>query len=281
MGAESTELLEAIERFKGRLSARVAIIASSIETDPLGNIVSTPENIARVGELIARMKDEFVDDELLEAVNAYIESLDDVLRGVLESFAEFDGVDPDVLGAIAQQYKGEVGSWLLNPSTYQRALWLPLTNGIILATAQGVPIENTMEALVQTTNEAPVSEEVKGTVESTPILLERTQVAAAAEQTGSQFFYFQGRPIKSTRKWCRDREGKYWHIEEVKQWGRDAANGKEWEGMVEGTNEQTIFIHLGGWFGDRNSCRHILVPVPRSRVPEEDLARMREKGLIE
>jgi hypothetical protein len=50
--------------------------------------------------------------------------------------------------------------------------------------------------------------------------------------------------------------------------------------MVEGTNEQTIFVHLGGWFGERNSCRHLLIPQLQFAVPEEDLARMREKGLL-
>jgi hypothetical protein len=118
-------------------------------------------------------------------------------------------------------------------------------------------------------------------VESAPLMLQRTATAAVAEQVQAEFFLYQGRPIKTTREFCAEREGKYWHREEIKQWGRDAAAGDGWDGMVEGTNEQTIFLHLGGWYGARNSCRHVLLPVPRLQVAQEDLDRMREKGLID
>jgi hypothetical protein len=117
-------------------------------------------------------------------------------------------------------------------------------------------------------------------VASIPSAVQRAQTAAASEKAGIVFYRFQGRPIDSTRPWCRAREGKVWHIEEIRQWGRDAAAGQGWDGMVEGTNEQTIFTYLGGWYGNRSACRHVLVPVLPSRVPAEDMERIRDKGLL-
>jgi hypothetical protein len=276
----SQELLDAIAAFQGRLSTRIAIIASSIETDSSGNISSTPENIARVGELVARMKAEFIDEEFADAVNAYVDSLDSVTADVIRLFDEFTGIDEGVLNAIRDRYKNETATYLTDPNSYENSIWKPVTNSIILGTAIGALLGDTVESVVNVTTEATASADVEAVTVSAPLMLQRTETAAAAEQTGAKFFLFQGRPIKTTRPWCREREGKYWHIEEIKEWGRKAASGDGWDGMVEGTNEQTIFVHLGGWFGERNSCRHLLIPQLQFAVPEEDLARMREKGLL-
>jgi len=276
----SKDLLDAIAKFQVRLSGRIGIISASIETDSRGNIISTPENIARVGEVVARMKAEFMDDEFADAVKKYVDSLDSTTASVIKAFDAFTGIDKGVLNAIRDRYKRETALYLTSAGTYEAALWQPITNGIILGTATGAPIEGTITSIVNIAAEAPVVSQVEAVTVSAPLMLPRTQTAAAADKTGAQFFYFQGRPIKTTRAWCREREGKYWHIEEIRKWGRDAANGDGWDGMVEGTNEQTIFVHLGGWFGERNSCRHTLVPILQSAVPESDLARMREKGLL-
>jgi hypothetical protein len=106
-------------------------------------------------------------------------------------------------------------------------------------------------------------------------LKELDEKASAAFPDWMEFFLYQGRPIGSTRSFCRERAGKYWHREEIKEWGRNA-KFKPWKGMHKGTNEANIFLLKGGY-----ACRHLLVPVSRQRVPAEDLERMRAKGLIQ
>ena len=273
-------LLLAVDQFRSRLSARLTALAGAIETSEDGRIVASAANIARVGELIAAMKTEFLDDEFVEAVTSYIESLDSVTTDVISAFDKFDGVDDEVLKAISRKYKQEAAALLINPETYTDSLWKPAADRLVYAAATSEPLDVALSGVGETIAIAPMASQVEAVTVSAPLMLQRTQTAAAAEQTGAKFFYFQGRPIATTRSWCRAREGKYWHIEEIRQWGRDAANGDGWDGMVEGTNEQTIFVHLGGWFGERNSCRHTLVPILQSAVPESDLARMREKGLL-
>lgn len=279
--AAAEALLMAIEDFRSRLSQRVLTIASGIETDSAGRIVSSPANIARVDELISAMKGEFLDVEFVEAVTTYVESMDSVTAQVSRSFDAFDGLDEDVLTAISRRYKLETAAAITDPETYARALWSPMADRLIYAVATAEVLRNALSGASDTVTTDAIVAPVAPIVESAPIMMQRAETAAAIEQVGAEFFFFQGRPIKSTRRWCKEREGKYWHIEEIREWGRQAKAGKEWDGMVEGTDENTIFIHLGGWFGLRNSCRHILVPVLRSAVPKEDLDRMREKGLIE
>lgn len=278
--AAAEALLQAVAEFNTRLSTRITAIASGIETDANGRIVSSSSNIARVGELIAAMKAEFLDQEFIDAVTLYVESLDSVTANVVSGFDGFEGLDEEVLNAISRRYKQEAANTLTNPDTYDASIWQTAASGLIYGAATGALLDATLGSLGEAVAGSNMVSDVEAVTVSAPLMLQRTGTAAAAEQTGAKFFLFQGRPIKTTRPWCREREGKYWHIEEIKEWGRKAAKGDGWDGMVEGTNEQTIFVHLGGWFGERNSCRHILVPQLQFAVPEEDLTRMREKGLL-
>ena len=104
---------------------------------------------------------------------------------------------------------------------------------------------------------------------------ELDEKAKQAFSDSMEFFLYQGRPIKTTRSFCRDRLNKYWHRKEIEEWGRNASCAP-WKGMHKGTNDVNIFLLRGGY-----SCRHGFLPVPRISVPPEDLERMRSKGLIE
>jgi hypothetical protein len=276
----ATRLNEALLKFAPRLSARIQRIAAGIETEG-GRVKSTPENLASIAALVAAMRNDFIDDELVEAITEYVESFDSISQDVLDAFGDFDDLDPDLVAAIDRTFKQQAAGLLLSPETYERSLWNTVANGMIYAVAVGGPVIDMLGSIDNIVESGAVTQATAGIVESAPLMLQRTATAAVAESVGAEFFFYQGRPIKTTREFCRDREGKYWHREEIKQWGRDAARGDGWDGMVEGTNEQTIFLHLGGWYGDRNSCRHVILPIPRIGVPEEDLDRMREKGYIE
>lgn len=154
-----------------------------------------------------------------------------------------------------------------------------LTDALLTGIVTGSTLEDIAEGMVLAAARTAVDADTEGLVRSTPTIMQRAQTVAAAESGGVEFYLYQGRPIDSTREFCRDREGHVWHVEEIRQWGRDAAAGDGWEGMVEGTDERTIFTHLGGWYGRRRACRHVLVPVLRSAVPENDKARMVSAGL--
>jgi predicted transcriptional regulator len=276
----ATRLNEALLRFAPRLSARIQRIAAGIETEG-GRVKSTPENLAAIASLVAAMRNDFIDDELVEAITDYVQSFDTISQDILDAFEDFDNFDPEFVAGIDRTFKQQTAGLLLSPDTYERSLWNNVANGMIYAAAVGSPVTDMLQSLDNIVESGAVTQATEGIVESAPLMLQRTATAAVAEQVGAEFFFYQGRPLKTTRDFCREREGRYWHREEIKQWGRDAAAGNVWDGVVEGTNEQTIFLHLGGWYGARNSCRHVLIVVPRIGVPEEDLARMRAKGLID
>lgn len=83
---------------------------------------------------------------------------------------------------------------------------------------------------------------------------------------------FVGGLIETSREFCIDKDGKYFHVSEVKLWPRQEA---PWDGMLPGTNKYTIATNLGGY-----ACRHILEYVAASKVPQSVKDRARRKGFV-
>lgn len=272
-----TPIFDAIEALKGRLSANVSALIAQLDTVG-GKLVTSKENLALVTEIISQVKNTMFDDQFIEAVAEYLNSFDAVGIDAVKAMESFGTIDPAITDAIVQQYKLINASEILTPSTYSDSVFAPIANDLLLGIATGALVNTVINAATSRLDN--LSAPVDALVGSSGVTLQRTLTTTISEQVGVKFFYYQGRPIRTTREFCREREGHVWHLEEVKQWGRDAAAGNGWPGMVEGTDQTSIFVHLGGYYGNRMSCRHVLVPVDIMDVPPEDLARMKRKGLV-
>lgn len=272
-------LTAALEALTARAAARLAAVAGVLATDANGRVIQSADNVRRISAAINEASRTLFDDQYISDIADYMEGLNDVSSAVSSSFRAF-GVDDAVLEEIAQRTKASMLHDLTSPSSFRRLLG-SMADQMTMAVVTGSKVSALTAGIRKAVDTTGVDASVKQAAESAPAMMQRAQTAAAAESAGIVFYRFQGRPIKTTRPWCREREGRVWHIEEIREWGRKAAAGDGWDGMVEGTNEQTIFTFLGGWYGDRNTCRHVLVPVLRARVPREDLDRMIALGLIE
>lgn len=273
-----SNITEAIDALKGRVSQRVASIISQLDTVG-GQIATTTDNIALVSDLLSEMQSSMLDDEFIQAVADYLAGFDTIGVDAIAAMKDFGEVDPLITDAIIEEFKRISATELLTPSTYSQSVFTPIANDLLLGIATGAAINAVIDAA--TSRVDSLSYPIDAIVGGSEITLQRTLTTTIAEQVGVQFFYFQGRPIASTRDWCREREGHAWHIEEIRKWGRDAASGADtWQGMVEGTDETSIFVHVGGYYGKRLTCRHVLTPIDIMDVPPEDLARMKSKGLV-
>jgi hypothetical protein len=280
-------LLLALASLQGRIARRLSLLATQLRTGPDGRILNTVENITIVEQIIAEAKASMIDEEFVDALAVYLTSFDAITGEVIDEFDE--DLDEDVLRATDRAFKGGMADALTNPETYGSSIWRPLANTLILGVVSESLLSTTVEAATQQVESAAAVEAVESDVATAPSTLGRTITQGVADQIGAEFFLYQGRPIRTTRVFCREREGKVWHRREIEEWGRKAAAGEDldgngnpgWAGMVEGTNAQTIFLYLGGWYGGREGCRHVLIPVPRRDVPQEDLNRMRAAGYID
>jgi len=88
---------------------------------------------------------------------------------------------------------------------------------------------------------------------------------AVSEDLGLEWVKYTGSVKDTTRPFCSTRAGKYYHKSEVEDWA-----DKKWSGKMRGTNSENIFYYVGGYH-----CRHILVYVSESIVPESVKARVK------
>lgn len=275
MALDVQDILAALAR---RLGPRVTKAIAELDTEG-GRLVRSPQNIQAVARLLTDLRATMLDGEYIEAVADFVNEFDTVAFDVREALQDLGEVDPALTDAIAREFKTITAEQMVSTGAFARTLTAPLADMLIGGVAGNVAVR----ALLGRADD--IVEGITGTMDQITAgaskQLERTLTVAVADQLGVQFFRYQGRPIKTTREFCRDREGHVWHRKEIEQWGRDAAAGNGWAGMVPGTNEATIFTYLGGYYGGRQSCRHTLVPVAWIDVPKEDRERMVKKGLVD
>lgn len=81
------------------------------------------------------------------------------------------------------------------------------------------------------------------------------------------WYMFSGGAMDTTREFCLERIGNYFHRKEIEKWPN-----LTWQGKRQGTTKSSIFIFLGGY-----NCRHSLIPVSEKVVPKGDLARIEQQ----
>jgi len=272
-GDEGIEnLLEGMTAFQARLAQRMTEAMSALEVRG-GILVASEANMANLATIMGGLEQGFSDPKWEAAVREYLDTFNTLGANV----AAYSGgaMDAALLAAMRKQYKTVAAEYLLNASSFGRTLAMPIAQevGTYIATgARYGDLLGTVTNLI-TGGEAAdgaILGQASTVVNDLVTVYERSAMDVAAQAMGSEFYYYQGRPIKTTRPFCRVRSNKYFHRGEIESWGNE-----EWSGQIPGTNAQTIFTLLGGY-----NCRHMLIPVTRDQVPPGDLQRMEANGYI-
>lgn len=87
---------------------------------------------------------------------------------------------------------------------------------------------------------------------------------------GIVFYRYVGGTKDTTRVWCLDHVGNYYHKSDI-----EAMASQQWAGKARGTNASTIFTKCGGY-----NCDHIWSPVPVDKVPVEVLQDAIDRNLV-
>lgn len=90
-----------------------------------------------------------------------------------------------------------------------------------------------------------------------------------SQSVESIWFTYRGGTVRDSRKFCKQRNRKFYHEKEIREWG----NIKKWQGRKRGTNPGNIFINRGGY-----NCLHSIMPVSVTRVPKDVLERNIKNG---
>lgn len=93
---------------------------------------------------------------------------------------------------------------------------------------------------------------------------DRSYTAIVSYEIGAEWFLYSGGKIETTRRFCLDRYGKFFHRKEVEAWGKLG----DWNGKVPETDSDTIFSYAGGY-----NCMHSILPQSIMAVPRDVIER--------
>jgi len=268
------KMFDAMSGLQGRLATRIAGILGDLDVRG-GTILPTEANIARLSEVMQAIEAGFVDDQYERAVRDYLRTFDKLTTNTATWANELGRFSPDLLTSLSRQYKTIAAEYLLNAQSFSLTMLNPIAQevaGYIATGGRYRDLVDSVSTIVTGGGEADgaLLGNARTAVNDLVSVYERTATSVAAEAVGADFFLYQGRPIDTTRPFCRDRANKYYHRREIAGWADE-----DWNGKMAGTTSATIFQYLGGY-----NCRHVLVPVRQDLVPAADLQRMREKGYI-
>lgn len=123
----------------------------------------------------------------------------------------------------------------------------------------------------------------RGIAHDTFAVADASAVSAYAAEYGMEWFFYLGGEMDTTRPFCSERIGKFFHQKEVEAWGAgERTTGMVWPkdggwgGRMDGTNSSTIFSTRGGY-----NCGHVISPVSEAVVPADVIARVRAQGFID
>lgn len=110
----------------------------------------------------------------------------------------------------------------------------------------------------------------RGFVRDTLFQYSRSYQESMTADLKLDFYSYSGGLMDTSRDFCIERAGNYYHRKEIESWA-----SQNWQGKYRGTTSSSIFTYCGGY-----SCTHSLIPVHRSIVPKEVIQRAKEAGYI-
>jgi hypothetical protein len=226
------ELLEQMSALQERTASRIASILSDLEITN-GNLVASEANIAKLSEVMNQIEENFVDEKWRNAVRNYVKTFDIVDANTTGWVGQIGKVDSNLMKALRTQYKQISAEYLLNAQSFSQTMLNPIAQevGAYIATgSRYTDLVNSVSNIVTGggTTDGAILGNARTTVNDLVSVYERTATNIAAEQVGAEFFLYQGRPIKSTRPFCRERANKYYHKEEIASWADE-----DWQRMRE------------------------------------------------
>lgn len=258
------------EKIQLKMWRELEPLISSLDVDASGNISQTQNNISKIGEIQTRLNKLLGGSEYIKAIKTFladidrgIEITDELARQIEESF------EPNnIQKALLKIVKNNAVEALIGESMRARVSG-PFIETLTTSVASRAPLRDSVKSLRTVIEGSEIVDgrllaNVKNIAATAHVVADRAYAAAVNESISVQWYVYRGGIIDSTREFCLDRNGKYFHRLEVEAWADE-----DWAGKIKGTNEATIFVNCGGW----GPCRHSLIAVSRSRVPGDVIQR--------
>ena len=271
------------DRFNRNIATRQKNMWSSIfqtitklDTDSSGNILVNQKNLKTLTTLRGSVKKTIITPQYKKDLKRYLGAFPE-LKGINDTY--YQTIASGTLNANKQVFNAITNISI--DATKNSLLEAGITNEII------APVEALLSQNVTTGGSlADLAESLRADILGTSDKLGKlerytrqittdslNQFNANYNQTvsqdlGLQFYYYNGAIKETSRAYCEQRAGKFYHKKEVE----DSAN-EQWAGKIPGTNSSTIFVYRGGF-----NCGHQWLAVDTLGVPKDIIERNISNG---
>jgi hypothetical protein len=288
-------ILTAVQDFnegleKSQVTAYNKLIAEfkNLAIDSRGNIKRTAENVKVLKKINKAINDSLLTPTYKKRVSTYLKSFDLIESEQLNYFAALtEGAKATTMMEAVKVQAIESTISSLAETGLQEYFTKPLKDIIIRNISTGGSYAEFQEEIRTYIlgNKEVDGQFLRYTRQITNDSLSvynRNYNDGVSKDLGLVFYKYTGGLKDTSREFCEERNGKYFHIEEIKGWGRGEKccglsypQGKKWPGMRKGTNENNILSFAGGY-----ACNHQMIAVSESIVPKEVIERARDKGYL-
>jgi hypothetical protein len=274
--------LNAIERFnkiviatQNNAHGRVVVVLRKLKVDKDGYIIQNAENRAIIREanrVFARAIEGGQYVEGLRNFTVTFAVLDDVNEAYFKSFDRFS-VNRQFMKALQKETIKEIETTLLNEGLASQ-IKLPLSRILDQNVNSGGSFAGMLDQVKDFIKGSPevdgrLLRHAKTITKDTLFNYSRAYQQAVASDLGLEFYMYVGGIMDTTRHFCSERAGKFFHHKEIEQWAKE-----DWKGKRSDTTESSIFVYAGG-----HNCLHSIIPVAVQVVPVEVIERAIKAGL--
>lgn len=244
-------------------------------------ITVTRSNLIKANEITNILSQLFKGGEYFKAVEKLADEFDQqaALTDKYFDFAEPDFSVPPIADEIFLTRKADALNLLLGDglgATVSANVSAPIKRELIDAVTTGASYTDTLRSLRNLIEGTPdrdglLTRYSRLIVSDTFAMTDRSYTATIGEELGYEWFLYAGGIIDTTRPFCKEHNGRYYHRNEIEGWAK-----QDWQGKMAGTNEKTIFVTAGGY-----NCQHSIMPVSVFAVPKADIDRNIANGNFE
>lgn len=252
----------------------VIIVLKKLELDGDGYIVQNSANRAIIRETNRVFSQAIDNSDYVAGLNRFNVTFSAIDKLNAQYFEGFPKFSPDRLFIkdLHRQIITDIESQLLN-SGLESQVKIPLSQILNQNVNSGGSYSGMLEQVKdyikgKDGGEGKLEQHVGTIVRDLLFNYSRTYQHAVSSDLGLEFYFYSGIVMDTTREFCRDRVGRYYHQKEIESWA-----SIDWKGKYSGTTESSIFVYLGG-----HNCMHQVLPVHISIVPKEDIQRAEELG---
>lgn len=280
------ELYTGIEKFQ--LFAYDELIALLDKLSVVGGrFKKTKKNFDIVDDILSELQNLFDGKEYMTIVSEFAQEFDNQ-KGAADKYfkAVFEGFSPEKIDAQIMNRSKKAAIELLSGGTPKTQFLEGLKGELDKAISTNAGWKETVRNLrtialgrtdigvndrYVTPTDGKLLRYTKQIASDSIAIGDRSYTYAVAQSLDAEWFLYFGDELPTSREFCIERHGKYFHKKEIEAWAV-----LEWKGkMKDSTNESTIFINCGGW-----NCQHSLLPVTIDQVPMEVILRNIEAGFF-